>query len=349
MSDTARTSDRLLKVLEDYQRVLVVAHDNPDPDAIASGWAVLRLVDRCLSKPVKLVGGGAIVRAENKYMTELLSPPIQLVSELAVEEGTATVLVDCGLGKTNHLLTRRAIRPVALIDHHLEGSEGADLPFVDVRVDVAASASIAASYLREQQIDPGMNLATAVLYAIRTETCGYETHHSDLDRSVIAWLTELADAAILAEIENAPLERGYFSDLVLALQNTFVYEDAALCFLPKASCAEIVGEVADLLVRCQGIRRVLCAAVVGEDLLLSARTEQPTENAARLLQTTLDGIGGCGGHDHRAGGSIAGGGRKGRITEDLGDELRRRWLAACGIARQRGTRLVSRYAIVNNL
>ena len=348
-SDSAPASERLLKVLGDYERVLIVTHDNPDPDAIAAGWAVQRFVEDRLSKPARVVGGGAIVRAENKHMIELLSPPIELVPAIAAEKGTATILVDCGFGKTNHLLARASIHPVALIDHHLDNNESVELTFQDIRDDVAASASIAVSYLREQQIDPGTKLATAVLYAIRSETRGSETGHSELDRSVITWLTELADAAILAEIENAPLERGYFSDLALALQNTFVYDDAALCFLPRAGCAEIVGEVADLLVRCRDVRRVLCAAVVGEDLLLSARTQKDTGNAAELLQATLDGIGGCGGHVHRAGGSIVGIARKARITEDLHDELRDRWLAACSVTRQRGARLVARRTIVENL
>jgi hypothetical protein len=192
-------------------------------------------------------------------------------------------------------------------------------------------------------------LATAIIYAIRSETRGSESRHSDLDRSVIMWLTELADAATLAEIENAPLERDYFGDLVLAMQRTFVYDDAALCFLPRASCAEIVGEVADLLIRDKGIRRILCAAIVAGDLLLSARTERHGDNAARLLQTTLDGLGGCGGHAHRAGGSIVGVGQKAKITENLHDDLRSRWLAACGVDRRRGTRLVARREIVENL
>ena len=342
-------SDRLLNVLREYETFLVVMHDNPDPDAIAAGWAIYRLVEKRLSGSVRLIGSGAIVRAENKHMVKLLSPPIELVPEITVEDGAAAILVDCGLGKTNHLLTRASAHPVAIIDHHAIGDEETSLPFKDIRTDVAASASIASSYLREQQIEPGMNLATAVLYAIRTETCGSETHHSELDRSVITWLTELADAAILAEIENAPLERNYFGDLVLAMQGTFVYDDAALCFLPRASCAEIVGEVADLLIRGKGIRRVLCAAVVAGDLLVSARTERHGENAARLLQTTLDGLGGCGGHAHRAGGSILAIGQKTRITENLHDDLRSRWLAACGVNRRRGERLVAKRDIVENL
>ena len=124
-----------------------------------------------------------------------------------------------------------------------------------MRPDVAASASIAAAYLREQQVEPGQALATALVYAIRTETQGFETYHSPLDRSILPWLTERADPELLAEIESAPLSRGYFSDLVLALQNTFLYDDVAFCALPRAGGPEIVGEVADLLIRCESVQR----------------------------------------------------------------------------------------------
>jgi hypothetical protein len=107
--------------------------------------------------------------------------------------------------------------------------------------------------------------------------------------------------------------------------------------------------VADLLIRCSGIRRVLCAALVDGDLLLSARTERDSDSAASLLQATLNGLGGCGGHAHRAGGSILGIGRGDRPAEDLLDELRGRWLTACGVQRRRGTRLVARREIIENL
>lgn len=345
----AAPSQRLLDVLSDYEQIFVVMHDNPDPDAIATGWAILCLIEECLARPARLVGGGAIVRAENKYMVELLSPPIELISDIEIAEGTATILVDCGIGTTNHVVTRAGVNPVAVIDHHLNGTGKVTLPFKDIRIDAAASASIAASYLREQNVDPGVKLATAVLYAIRSETCGSETVHSALDRSVVKWLTGLADPTLLAEIENAPLDREYYGDLVLAMQKTFVYDDAAWCFLPRAAGAEIVGEVADLLVRCRGIRRVLCAAVVGDDLLLSARTQRGCGNAARLLQATLDGLGGCGGHAHRAGGKIIGVAAGNKPTDDLQDDLRGRWLNACDIDRKRGTRLVAKREIVENL
>ncbi len=228
-------SDRLLGALAEFERYLVVMHDNPDPDVIAAGWSLSTLLEEKLHKPVQVVGGGAIVRAENRHMVEILNPPIELVSEIHADNKTAAVLVDCGPGTTNHLVTRAGIEPVAVVDHHKNGNGARRIPFKDIRTNAAAAASITASYLREQCIDPGMKLATAILYGIRTETRGGETAHSALDRSIVRWLTNIADPALLAEIENAPLEPGYFGDLALAMQNTFVYGDAAICFLPLRS------------------------------------------------------------------------------------------------------------------
>ena len=46
-------SDRLLAVLAQYQQCLVVMHDNPDPDAIATGWAILALIEERLGCPAR--------------------------------------------------------------------------------------------------------------------------------------------------------------------------------------------------------------------------------------------------------------------------------------------------------
>ncbi len=352
MSSTVLTllpkSDELLRALRDYDRIVVVMHDNPDPDAIASGWGVQVLVEEKLGIPVRLVGGGAIVRAENRHMVDLLEPPIELVDHVDFTAGSAAVLVDCGAEATNHVVTRQRIKPVAVIDHHANGNS-TPATFVDIRSDVAASASIVASYLREQEIELGPKLATAMLYAVRTETCGHETHFSKLDRSILPWLTEHGDPALLAEIANAPLTRDYFADLLLALQNTFLYDDAAICFLPRAAGAEIVGEIADMLIRCDQIHRVLCATILADDLLISARTRPGHGSATKLLQVTLEGLGGAGGHSHRAGGKVSGVGHLTKVVEALHDDLRNRWLAACGVERKRGTRLIPKREIVENL
>lgn len=344
-----KRSQPLLDVLAEYREVFVVTHDNPDPDAIATGWAIHELIVKKLSKPVRLIGGGGIVRAENRHMAELLQPPIQLVSVVDIPDEAATILVDCEVGGGNQVLTRQAVVPVAVIDHHIQKDEPVPVRFRDARPDVIACATIAASYLHEQQIDLQPKLATAMLYAMRTETRGEEFCYSPLDRSMLMWLTEQANPTLLAEIESAPLEVEYFADLVLALQNAFIYGRTAICLLPRAEGTDIVGEMADLLIRCRGIARVLCAAVVNQDLYVSVRTDSDQNNAVELVQATLSGIGSAGGHNHRAGGKIADIARIGAHPRQWQEELRRRWLTACDETGKRAWRLVTRRDIINNL
>ena len=348
-STTTHRSHELLETLSGYERFLVVTHDNPDPDAIAAGWAMLVLIEQRLGKSVELLAGGGIVRAENRHMLELLNPPLRLVTSIELPTRAAVILVDCDVGGTNQILSRGEILPVAVIDHHSYERERVFVPFRDCRPDAVASASIAASYLREQNIEPGPKLATAMWYAMRTETRGEEFRYSSLDQSILVWLTERAEPTLLAEIESAPLVAEYYGDLVLAIQNAFVYGQTALCLLPRAAGAEIVGEMADLLIRYRRVHRVLCGAVVGKDLFVSVRTDSTdTGSAVELVKATLAGIGSGGGHVHRAGGKVSGlGGLS--IRGDWQQELRRRWLAVCNVEGRHGRRLVARREIISNL
>ena len=44
-------SDALLDLLSDHEQILIVMHDNPDPDAIASAWALQTLIEARLQRP----------------------------------------------------------------------------------------------------------------------------------------------------------------------------------------------------------------------------------------------------------------------------------------------------------
>ncbi|MCE9551799.1 MAG: hypothetical protein K8T91_00250, partial [Planctomycetes bacterium] len=183
----------------------------------------------------------------------------------------------------------------------------------------------------------------------RTETRGARVRYSRIDRSIGLWLTQRADPDLLSQIEQAPLSQAYFGDLVLALQSTYLFHDTALSLLPRAQGADTVGEVADLLSRCQGVRRVLCGALVDGSLILSVRTASDAGNAAILVMQLLDGLGHGGGHEHRAGGKIAGVGGDGHIPAELEEEICRRWLTACNVEEHNGVRLVPTREILENL
>lgn len=344
-----RRSDRFLKALADFENVIIATHDNPDPDAIAAGWGLYVLIRERLGKPVRLVAGGVILRAENLRMVELLKPPIELIGKLEVSARSGVVLEDCQPAAVNHLLTSSHQTFAAVIDHHQPVGGHIRARFTDIRPKVTAAATIVAQYLREQGIEPRPELATALVYALRTDMQAKQSTFCTADHHAFAWLMHAVDHQKLSDIENAPLPPAYYADLLLALQNTFTYEDTALCFLPRASGPEIIAEVADLLIRRQDLRRVLCGAVVKGDVLLSVRTTADDGDASVLLQKTMEGLGYGGGHRHRAGGKIDLSRKTDQFSEDLQSLLRARWLAACNVDQQRGSRLVPRSEILENL
>lgn len=53
--------------------VLVLTHDNPDPDALASGKALATLLQRAWNVPSRLIYSGLVARAENLVLLKRLT------------------------------------------------------------------------------------------------------------------------------------------------------------------------------------------------------------------------------------------------------------------------------------
>jgi nanoRNase/pAp phosphatase (c-di-AMP/oligoRNAs hydrolase) len=341
-------SDRLLESLEPAERVVVLTHTNPDPDAIASAWGIAALIEARTGKTARVIADGSVQRSENLKMIELLQPPLKLSAQLERQRDTAIVMTDCNPGGKNHLLRDRAQKAIAVIDHHYPCGDPFRVSHRDIRTHIVASATIVTEYMREQDFEPPAELATALLYAIQTDSMG-QASFSKTDHRAVAWLTERADLNTLAQIHSAPRDRDYFGDVLQALTSTFVYEDSAVCFLPQANAPEVVAEVADQLIRCEGLHRVLCMASVGGNAIISVRTNEHGGHAGNLVSTVIDGIGHGGGHRNKAGGALQQRSDRNTVSTRLQSQLRQRWLSACSIRQSRGSRLVARRNIMSCL
>lgn len=118
----------------------------------------------------------------------------------------------------------------------------------------------------------------------------------------------------------------------------------------RRSCRAFVTrltEFADLLIRCAEIERALCGAVVNNLLTISVRTSLTGGDAVRLLGATLKGLGHWGGHPNRAGGRIIASGESSTVTRQTLDDVKSRWLRACGVDETRGARLVTKRDVLD--
>ena len=116
----------ILDDLANYNPITIQCHDNPDADAIASGYG-LYLYFSSLKKDVKLIysGRNKITKSNLVAMVNKYDIPINYLdaNEVPKVDGLL-VTVDCQYGAGN--VTRIEADEVAIIDHHRIEIEGVE-------------------------------------------------------------------------------------------------------------------------------------------------------------------------------------------------------------------------------
>src|SRR3989442_10995942 len=158
----------LLQALDRPGPLVILPHDNPDPDALASAAALKYIVTTLLKKEAHIALGGIVGRAENRAMLTYLNITLVPVGEMAFKRNTAVVLVDTQPGRINNSLPE-GIVPTAVIDHHPAYGDYPGGPFLDLRDQYGATSTIVTEYLRGSKLVPEPEIAAARFYGIPPE------------------------------------------------------------------------------------------------------------------------------------------------------------------------------------
>lgn len=300
------TTESLLALLRGKHRLLVLTHNNPDPDSLGSGMGLRHFA--ALAGQVDSVFGlsGRILRAENQEMVAQLGIQMVPMDELDIASFDCVALVDTQPG-FGHTIVPQGLNVDIVIDHHVgdEPKRGAQgYPFQDVRCDVGATSSLVTTYFREAGFTPSRDVATALAYGIKTDTADLSRNVSELDMRAYDFLGPQLDRQKLVAIMRPRLPPAYFQTLKEALRKVRRYQHVALCSLGQIGSAEMVAEVADLLLRMEGLQAVFCGGLVDCTYYVSVRTDLGGD-AWRLIADAMTGEEGTfGGHGSVAGGSI---------------------------------------------
>ena len=156
------------------ERFLVVMHDYPDPDCLASSMGMQRILSSWQTQS-DIVFGGGMGRPGNKAMKGLLDLNIKEFAALDLGEYAGAILVDTQPGAGNNSLPEN-IPVLWVIDNHspAPGVDGevADEDKFDLRNDSGATSSIVWEYLGAAGIKLDGPLATALLLGLKTDTEG---------------------------------------------------------------------------------------------------------------------------------------------------------------------------------
>ena len=330
---------RLLGVARMHRRALVLTHDNPDPDAVASACGLAWLLERSAGIEAVAGYGGVIGRAENKALIKLLRLPLQPVSKLGARDFDLICLVDTQPEVGNYSLKSGPF-PNLVIDHHPARPQSARSMFHDVGGPAGATSTLVTQYLRAARLVPPPPLATALFYGIKTDTrdLGREVEGDDID--CYAWLFPLMDKAALSRIEHPQVPQSYFTAYHRAYEKARLHGGGQACVvdLGDVYVPEIVPEVAERLVSLEGLRWSLAAGAYHGELYLSLRLNDRRMNAGKLVRDICAPLGGsAGGHGAMAGARIPLGGRS---SEEVAAEVFGAFLRSSKIADGPGEPLV---------
>lgn len=303
--DHARTRE-LVALLRSRQRLLVLTHNNPDPDSLGGAVGLQEFARLAAGIDSKLAITGKVLRAENQAMVRELGIQMELLHNVRLADFDCFALVDTQPG-FGHTFVPAGTDIDIVIDHHVCNDSKlhlAKVAFADVRPEVGATSSIVAGHLLRAAVEPSKEAATALMYGIKTDTADLSRNVSKLDIEASEFLSARMDRQKLAAITNPRLPVAYFQTLKDALSKVRLYDGLSLCSLGRTTSAEMVAEVADLLLRMEGVRAVFCGGLVGSSYYVSVRTEMGID-AWSLIKAGMEGeTGSCGGHGSVAGGSI---------------------------------------------
>jgi nanoRNase/pAp phosphatase (c-di-AMP/oligoRNAs hydrolase) len=294
--------DELLRVLSSSRSLLVLTHDNPDPDGLSAASCLRYVVSKKLGVKTRVGYGGVVGRAENQAMLRLLKIHTIKLSESTIRRYKSVILIDTQPMTGNNSLPGD-VKAVGVVDHHPQ-RRSTRAPFLDIRPNYGASATILAEYLFASGLDIPTNLATALFYGIASETQDLGREVSEADKKAYLALSPKTNWRLLSKIRRPGLEKAHFTYLARAISNAVTYKHAAATSLGRVDYADIVAEVAEMLIMLKRITWCLCTGRFNDTILISVRTSRVKGRAGKIARRVVGSGGTAGGHDMIAGGQV---------------------------------------------
>lgn len=324
--------DFLSEKRESLSPLLILTHDFPDPDAIASAVALRHLVESEFGIRARVAYGGIIRRTENRTMIRHLKLPVHLLRPGDIKRHARVALVDTQPAFRNNSFPARMKAAIVIDQHGSDREPNADLAIVDP--SCGATCVIVAKALLAVGKPIPADVATALAYGIITDTQSFlRTSRRDVVQAYLDIIPS-ADLGILAEIQNPKKPRRFFTTLMNGIGGATKAGWLLFSHLGAVDYPDVVAEIADTLLGLKGIRWAMCTGRYKGRLRISLRASVGRPAAADVLRDIVAHPADAGGHDTIAGGHISVGVRAGEESwEKAQQELSQRLIKRLRVPR----------------
>lgn len=266
---------------------------NADPDAMAAAMALKRIMSYRTGK-VLIARINTISRPDNLAMIRYLRIPLVPWSETLRPCFHRFALVD---SQPHHNAAFQNIPFSIVVDHHpVVPEHPVQAAYTDIMPQYGATSTMFTEYLRTLHIRPGIRLATALQYGIRTDTAIFTRKCTELDMRAYQILANHADTALLMRITRSEYLPEWLNYFTRAFTSMHECGKGTYAFLGSVENPDILVVVADFFTRVHGLRWVGICGVYKEQVVVIFRGDGLTLDLGAFASARLGALGFAGGH-----------------------------------------------------
>ncbi len=317
MSVLENARELTLKDFEQYNPITIQCHDNPDADAIGSGYG-LYCYFQSKGKDVRLVysGRNVIQKSNLKLMVELLNIPIEYIpaDEETVYCPGLLITVDCQYGAGN--VTQIKADKIGIIDHHQAEIEDVDLSII--HAGLGGCATLVWKLIRDNGyvVTDDNGLGTALYYGLYTDTNQFAELYNPLDRDMIDAIP--VQQSLITTFRNSNISLEELDIAGNAMRGYTYNEKYRFAVVRSKPCdPNILGLINDFLLQVDKMDNSVVFNENSEGYKISVRSCVREVDASELAGFLTKDIGSGGGHYEKAGGFIS----KKKYQKKFGDKL----------------------------
>ncbi len=306
LSEISGNAEKILSFLADHSHeispLLILAHDFPDPDALASAYALKFLAEKQYQIKAKIAYGGIIGRMENRAMVSILRLPVSPLKPTDLKRYRNVALIDTqpAFGNNSFPADRRA---TLVIDQHPFVVEpDAELAVVDTTC--GATSVILAKALLMLNLEIPRKVATALAYGILADTASLSR---GVNKEIIDIYVEIlasVDMQALARIQHPPRSKRFFTTIAQGINNAISHRGVVVSRVGEVESPDSVAQLADFLLSYEKAVWVFCIGRYRGKLHASLRSSKANVQAGEILRDIFPKRSQAGGHDMIAGGSF---------------------------------------------
>lgn len=290
-----------LSDLKKYTQIVIQMHDNPDADAVGSGYALYKYFN-LQGKDVRLIYSGnyEITKSNMVLLINELEIPVEFVQELDRPELLLTV--DCQYGEGN--VTKFEADNIAIIDHHNTGRVSEDN--CEIRSHLVSCATICFDMLLKEgfNINDYKDVTTALYYGMYMDSNGFSEIRHPLERDMMDYLK--IDHALVKKLVHSNFSIKELETAGIAMIRYNLDEVRKVSIIKANPCdPNILGIVGDMVLQVDSVDVSIVYNECQGGYKISVRSCVDTVAANDMSAFICEGIGNGGGHNDKAGGFIS--------------------------------------------